>query len=74
MVAAVCAGVFGQQFFVAGKAVDDIELVGRIGEEKVLMLGMDVDEPYGEIAQDIEGYGRVVYERARTSAGGYLAP
>ena len=66
--------VVGKQLLVAGDDVDDAELEVVFLQEKVLMLGMDVDELLPELSDDVQGDRCVVDEGAAFPGGGEFAP
>ncbi len=72
-VVAVGMAVFGKQGFVSGKRVNHGHLIGRIGDEKILMLGMYVDKAYRDIAEHGKVHRRVVHESSRTPSRRQLA-
>ena len=72
---AVCAvqhTILGKQVTVAGKRVNQPELVGIVREHPILVLRMYIKQHTRDLAEQSEGYRSVIYERARASASGKL--
>ena len=66
-------GVGVAQGGVVGHEIEGVEEIILVGEEQVLVLRVDVDEVFGELAEHGEGGGGVVDEGAAFAGGGDLA-